>query len=78
MLIKYKYKTGHDYSATHYGLEPHWHGWYQADLDDFKKFFAEITMKDERGTGEVTEIFLNKQNNDRWHWTQGIGWYHYK
>lgn len=74
MLVNYKFKTGTPEMKRRYGINTHMHGEYQADIEDFKKLFKMITATDPLGSGDVQEIWLTKQNGEKWHWVQGRGW----
>ena len=68
-IVTYKYQTGSEEMKKRYNLNPHWHGPFDTDLDDFRKFFDQI-----KDGGEVTELYLItkkgcyvwKQNTKTW------------
>ena len=80
-LVAYQYRTGlNPNEVERYYQEkifkPRWHpenGNYQCDIEDFKKFFAEVTHDNPLGSGEVREIVLITDRGC-WHWYQGRGW----
>lgn len=72
-IVRYQYMTGSKEMQIHYNLTPHWHGPFECDVEDFKKFYAEITKLDPLGSGEVTKLYLIMKSG-LWLWRQGIGW----
>ena len=80
-IVGYKYRTGlkpkemdRQYQARIF--KERWHpeeGRYICDLEDFKKFFAEVTHDDPLGSGEVMEIYLITEKGC-YHWKQKRGW----
>lgn len=65
-LVEYRYRTGFKETEKRYGIKTHWHpetGYYQTDIDDFKKFFDIISP----GNTEVTKLILiNKKGVYVW------------
>ena len=73
-IVTYRYVTGSKISEQLYRhIERHWHGPFDCDMEDFKKFFAEVTHDDPLGSGEVTEIRLICKKGC-YLWEQGKGW----
>ena len=73
-IVTYRYVTGSKISERLYRhIERHWHGPFDCDMEDFKKFFAEVTHDDPLGSGEVTEIRLIAKKGC-YLWEQGKGW----
>ena len=72
-IVTYTYYTGSQLMTNLYGIERHKHGPYDCDLEDFKKFFAEITHDNPLGSGEVTELYLITKKGC-YLWEQGQGW----
>lgn len=56
-IVTYHYMTGSEEMKRRYKLNPHWHGPYDCDIDDFKKFFEQI-----RHGGDVTKLYLITRN----------------
>lgn len=57
-LVKYRYQIARcwDYRNHCWRKNPIWYpddGWYQTDIDDFKKFFAQVEQ-----SGSVCKIYL--------------------
>ena len=75
-IVTYKYVTGSKLTERLYGLQRHYHGPFDCDIEDFKKFFAEVTHDNPLGSGEVTEIHLIAKKGV-YGWEQGKGWTYY-
>ena len=76
-IVKYKYQTGTKEMERRYGIKPHYHGPFECDIEDFKKFFGEVTKINPLGSGEVEAIWLAVMTGPKkgaYSWYQGKGW----
>ena len=67
-LVTYRYRTGCPSMKLRYNINMHWHGTFQCDMEDFKKFFSQI----DHG-GEVTLLLLRCERGS-YMWTPENGW----
>lgn len=71
-IVRYTYRTGTDDMTRRYGIKTHWHGAYECDIEDFRKFYYDAVIRT-NGNGEVTRIYLT-QASGVWLWDAGKGW----
>lgn len=71
-IVEYEYSTGISTSKRYKHMKRHDFGPFQADIEDFRKFYEQIAQG-----GEVEELHLIVYSGEKrgvWRWRRDEGW----